>query len=188
MTHDTDTFYDDTEPQTSNGKATVGITLLSLLMLIVGLVIGRATADIGMADIRHVFSTEKPKVRVHVVYKTLRVPVKPQAAAVPPAKDSTATHAAKPKAEPEKAQTEDADPYARYNADQRLRFGAYRIVGVQQTVTVVKGQTLGSIAKAHLGPGMECYMEVMNGTAEVKEGQKIKIPQLRTKKSLRKRQ
>lgn len=69
-----------------------------------------------------------------------------------------------------------------YDADPRIKYGAYRIVGVQNTVTVKEGQTLASIAKAHLGPGMECYVEAINGVKEVKAGQKIKIPELQIKK------
>lgn len=70
----------------------------------------------------------------------------------------------------------------RYDKDPRVRTGAYRIVGIDQIVTVKKSQTLSSISKAYLGPGMECYVEAINGTTEVKEGQKIKIPKLKLKK------
>lgn len=73
----------------------------------------------------------------------------------------------------------------KYKNDLRIKTGAYTIVGVQQTVTVRKGQTLASISKAYLGPGMECYVEAINGTSSIKEGQKLKIPQLKIKKSKR---
>ena len=49
-------------------------------------------------------------------------------------------------------------------------------------MTVKEGQTLRSIAKAYLGPGMECYVEAYNGVKEVKPGQKVKIPKLKMKK------
>ena len=52
----------------------------------------------------------------------------------------------------------------------------------EQTVKVKKGQTLSSISKAYLGPGMECYVEALNGVKEVKEGQSLKIPKLEWKK------
>lgn len=69
-----------------------------------------------------------------------------------------------------------------YNKDARVRTGAYIIIGIEQTVTVKKGQTLASISRVHLGPGMECYVEaVNNGTKEVKAGQKINIPKLKHK-------
>ena len=65
--------------------------------------------------------------------------------------------------------------------------GAYRIVGIDQTVTVRKGQTLKSISKAFFGPGMECYVEALNGgIKEVSEGQKLKIPKLELKKKSKK--
>lgn len=70
----------------------------------------------------------------------------------------------------------------KYDSDPRIRTGAYDITGVEQTVTVRKGQTLSSISKTYLGAGMECYMEAVNETKEVKEGDKVKIPALKLKK------
>ena len=69
-----------------------------------------------------------------------------------------------------------------YDADPRVRTGAYRIVGVAQTVTVKDGQSLASLSRLYLGPGMECYVEAVNGKNEVKVGQKIKIPKLELKR------
>lgn len=69
-----------------------------------------------------------------------------------------------------------------YDHDVRVRTGAYRIVGVSQIVTAKKGQTLTSISKLYLGPGMECYVEALNNTTEIKEGQQVKIPKLELKK------
>lgn len=69
-----------------------------------------------------------------------------------------------------------------YDADPRVRTGAYRIVGVAQTVTVKDGQSLASLSSLYLGPGMECYVEAVNGKSEVKVGQKIKIPKLELKR------
>ena len=71
---------------------------------------------------------------------------------------------------------------AHYDKDVRVRTGAYRIVGVAQTVTVGAGQTLEQISNRYLGSGMECYVEALNGTGTVKAGQKIKIPKLELKK------
>ena len=71
---------------------------------------------------------------------------------------------------------------AHYDKDVRVRTGAYRIVGVAQTVTVGAGQTLEQISNRYLGSGMECYVEALNGTSTVKAGQKIKIPKLELKK------
>lgn len=71
---------------------------------------------------------------------------------------------------------------AHYDKDVRVRTGAYRIIGVAQTVTVGAGQTLEQISTRYLGSGMECYVEALNGTGTVKAGQKIKIPKLELKK------
>lgn len=69
-----------------------------------------------------------------------------------------------------------------YDADPRVRTGAYRIVGVAQIVTVKDRQSLASLSRLYLGPGMECYVEAVNGKNEVKVGQKIKIPKLELKR------
>ena len=79
--------------------------------------------------------------------------------------------------------SEQPDPYAQ--KDERVRLGAYRIVGLSHEVKVLAGQTFRSICRAHLGPDMECYVEVYNGlprNPKVKEGQVIKIPKLQVKK------
>ena len=86
---------------------------------------------------------------------------------------------AKDKAE-EKAASKIAS--SQYDKDARVRTGAYRIIGVAQTVTVGAGQTLEQISTRYLGSGMECYVEALNGTSTVKAGQKINIPKLELKK------
>ena len=90
---------------------------------------------------------------------------------------------AKDKAE-EKATSKIAS--SQYDKDARVRTGAYRIIGVAQTVTVGAGQTLEQISTRYLGSGMECYVEALNGTSTVKAGQKIKIPKLELKKKKKK--
>ena len=85
----------------------------------------------------------------------------------------------KPKAEP----APEVDKYAM--KDERVRHGAYRIVGLDHEVTVLQGQTFYSIYRAHLGPDMECYIEVYNDmprNPQIKAGQVIKIPKLQLKK------
>lgn len=79
----------------------------------------------------------------------------------------------------DKKKTNVPKPAADYNFDARVRTGAYIIVGVETTVTVRSGQTLASISKAYLGPGMECYVEVFNNRNEVKPGDKLRIPKLK---------
>lgn len=69
-----------------------------------------------------------------------------------------------------------------YLNDPRIRTGAYRIMGVEKTVTAKSGQTLAELSKLYLGPGMECYMQAINGCSEIKPGQKVKIPKLKLKR------
>ena len=69
-----------------------------------------------------------------------------------------------------------------YLNDPRIRTGAYRIVGVEKTVTAKSGQTLAGLSKLYLGSGMECYMQAINGCSEIKPGQKVKIPKLKLKR------
>ena len=78
--------------------------------------------------------------------------------------------------------SKEEDAYEALNkSDARVRTGAYRIVGVKQVIKVKRGQTLSSISRLYLGPGMECYIEVMNKNKELKEGDKVKIPELKRK-------
>ncbi|MDO4209195.1 MAG: HU family DNA-binding protein [bacterium] len=175
--------------------------LLGLAVFVVGVIVGRATADITMQDVKAYLGL-KPEVKVHVIYKRLPAPS-------PEKKDSTAGKNDVPTAENKKvapaavgktdkntikvADTEKkpvekkaADkPMANenYNKDPRVRTGAYIITGVQQTVTAAEGETVASISKRYLGPGMECYVEALNGKT-ISAGQKVKIPALKLKKKV----
>ena len=175
--------------------------LLGLAVFVVGVIVGRATADITMQDVKAYLGL-KPEVKVHVIYKRLPAPS-------PEKKDSTAGKKDVPTAENKKvapaavgktdkktikvADTERkpvekkaADkPVANenYNKDPRVRTGAYIITGVQQTVTAAEGETVASISKRYLGPGMECYVEALNGKT-ISAGQKVKIPALKLKKKV----
>ena len=175
--------------------------LLGLAVFVVGVIVGRATADITMQDVKAYLGL-KPEVKVHVIYKRLPAPS-------PEKQDSTAGKKDVPTAENKKvapaavgktdkktikvADTEKkpvekkaADkPMANenYNKDPRVRTGAYIITGVQQTVTAAEGETVASISKRYLGPGMECYVEALNGKT-ISAGQKVKIPALKLKKKV----
>lgn len=94
---------------------------------------------------------------------------------------------AKKAAEAKKHQAEKADAHAsaKYDQDARVRTGAYRIVGVAEVVTAREGQTIDAISKRYFGPGMECYVEALNGSGKLKAGQKVKIPKLELKKKSR---
>ena len=109
-----------------------------------------------------------------------------------PVAEQSAANVEQPEAVKEVAKTvkEQAKPaedaFDQYAAkDDRVRLGAYRIVGTQREVTVEPGQTFYSICRAHLGPDMQCYVEVYNGLPQnptIKAGQVIKIPKLELKK------
>lgn len=75
-----------------------------------------------------------------------------------------------------------AQASSKYDQDARVRTGAYRIIGVSEVVTAREGQTFKSLSQKYLGPGMECYVEALNGTSQLKPGQKVKIPKLELKK------
>ena len=75
-----------------------------------------------------------------------------------------------------------AQASSKYDQDARVRTGAYRIIGVSEVVTAREGQTVKSLSQKYLGPGMECYVEALNGTSQLKPGQKVKIPKLEWKK------
>lgn len=75
-----------------------------------------------------------------------------------------------------------AQASSKYDQDARVRTGAYRIIGVSAVVTAREGQTIKSLSQKYLGPGMECYVEALNGTSLLKPGLKVKIPKLELKK------
>ena len=97
----------------------------------------------------------------------------------------------KPKENNKTKEDNNDDNFSKYDTmDARVRTGAYVIVGIDKYIIVREGQTVGKIAKALLGPGMSCYIEVLNGVTEnepLKEGTKIKIPKLRHKKAAKKK-
>lgn len=93
-------------------------------------------------------------------------------------------HAEAKKTEEARKQAEKhaAQASSKYDQDARVRTGAYRIIGVSEVVTVREGQTIKSLSQKYLGPGMECYVEALNGNSLLKPGQKVKIPKLELKK------
>lgn len=77
----------------------------------------------------------------------------------------------------------DSEKYERM--DNRVRTGAYRIVGTDYTVVVRQGETMKRLCKRTLGEGMACYIEVYNDmerNAPLVAGTKIKIPKLEWKR------
>ena len=93
-----------------------------------------------------------------------------------------------PEPEVKVKQPEPEPEWKKYEAmDVRVRTGAYGIVGTDRMEKVRPGDTMKRIARRTLGEGMECYIEVYNNmtTSDLKEGQEVKIPQLKLKKYLR---
>ena len=175
--------------------------LLGLAVFVVGVIVGRATADITMQDVKAYLGL-KPEVKVHVIYKRLPAPSPEKKGStagkkdVPTAENKKVAPAAVGKTDKKTIKVADTEkkpvekkaadkPMANenYNKDPRVRTGAYIITGVQQTVTAAEGETVASISKRYLGPGMECYVEALNGKT-ISAGQKVKIPALKLKKKV----
>ena len=119
------------------------------------------------------------------VIKPVAVAEKPASAAEKPTPvtEKSTSDVERPTSVAEKpVSSKEEDAYEALNkSDARVRTGAYRIVGVKQVIKVKRGQTLSSISRLYLGPGMECYIEVMNKKEELKEGDRVKIPELKRK-------
>ena len=99
-----------------------------------------------------------------------------------------ATPPTTPPAAPAASPAADTDKYA--EMDNRVRYGAYRIVGTDYEVTVKAGESTARVSKRTLGPDMECYIEVYNGLkpgAVLEAGKTVKIPKLELKKKLKKK-
>ena len=94
---------------------------------------------------------------------------KPQAEAKPQPKPEP-----KPEPKPQTAPAQDAnDKYAAM--DVRVKYGGYRIVGLDHTEKIRPGDTSARIAKRTLGEGMECY-------TQLQAVQTVKIPKVVLKK------
>ena len=157
--------------------------MLSMLTLVVGLCVGYGLG-------RYLFPKSPAVIYVaedSTLQDSLKEETKEKAAAVVPEKD-TAKVVSQVKEKPDTMAAEKSKQ-SEYEAKYaEIRYGAYNIEGVDQTVTVRKGQTLASISRSYLGPDMMCYMVAINdGISEVKEGQTVKIPKLRLKQHLRKK-
>lgn len=135
-------------------------------------------------------SLPKPKVEPQPEPKVESQPkpkAESQAESKPESKPQTQTQKSeKPTA------TSAMDDYLKYEKmDGRVRTGAYRIVGTATEVKVKAGETVKRISNRHLGPDMECYVEVYNGVKAntvLQEGQILKIPKLELKKKKKKQQ
>ena len=136
--------------------------------------------------------SQEQKLRQKAMEDSIRMAKTAEAVKLAEKSDEESANAEKAKQAEAKAKAEAKDKVeekaaskiasSQYDKDARVRTGAYRIIGVAQTVTVGAGQTLEQISTRYLGSGMECYVEALNGTSTVKAGQKIKIPKLELKK------
>ena len=142
------------------------------------------TADIVIKeapDAQTVQQTAQPEPQQPQSQPEAAAPQQPQAQQQP-----------KPQAQQQsQAQPKDNEDYKKYEAmDNRVRTGAYQIVGLDHVVKVKQGETLYRISRSALGPGMECYVEVYNGITKdtpLQVGQEIKIPKLKMKAAARKK-
>ena len=131
---------------------------------------------------------EKPVVAKPVVKQPVGAP--PAEAQPAEAKPEEVKPEVKPmNVKPVAVPTDESLDFEKYaQMDVRVRTGAYRIVGTDKVVNAREGETLGKISRRHLGPDMECYLEVYNGikaNEPLKVGQEIKIPKLKWKKKRR---
>ena len=192
---------EEPEDPSSNSHKWFIALLACLLGVAGGYVLGNLfpwsqSAQSQEEKVEKVIPTPKPTPEVQPVDSVVPADtIKPAA----PAETKPAEKPAEPKpapkpVEPKPAETKPApaakaepapqlDKYQQM--DNRVRYGAYRIVGTAQVVKVKSGDNLKKISRRTLGPDMECYIEVYNGmnsNTELKEGQSIKIPKLEPKK------
>jgi LysM repeat protein len=194
---DEDVVYDD-EEENSGSK--------SWLWALIGCVVGLACGYLLGNYFPFTASSQEPQPQEQVApakpvvaqkdsvltdsLETVGEPAEEVAKAVEAAKPEESAKADAPKAEPAKAAEDPtAELSAKYAAkDNRVRLGAYHIVGTDKVIKAKEGQTLGKISRTYLGPDMECYMEVYNdmkASDVLKAGQEVKIPKLVWKRAAR---
>ena len=174
-------FYEE-EPEAERhwGRWLLGAFAVLILMAgaaFGGYEYGRQQQPVAVADTVLVHDTVFVAQKDSVESMPVKLTPEPEAQPVSEPKLASETKVtSEPKAEP-------VDPYAA--KDERVRLGAYRIVGLSHEVTVLEGQTFYSICRAHLGPDMQCYVEAYNNlprNPQIKVGQVLKIPKLELKK------
>ena len=189
---DEDVVYDDEEAD-SGSK--------SWLWVLIGCVVGLACGYLLGNYFPFTASSQEPQPQEQVApakpvvaqkdsvltdsLETVGEPAEEVAKAAEAAKPEESTKADAPKA----AEDPTAELSAKYAAkDNRVRLGAYHIVGTDKVIKAKEGQTLGKISRTYLGPDMECYMEVYNdmkASDVLKAGQEVKIPKLVWKRAAR---
>ena len=178
-------FYEEEEPERHWGRWLLGA--FAVLLLIAGAgyggyEYGRQHQPVAVAVVDTVLVHDTVYVDQHDSIESQPVKLNPEPK-TEPVPEPKLTPEPKVASEPKK---EAVDPYAA--KDERVRLGAYRIVGLSHEVKVLEGQTFYSICRAQLGPDMQCYVEVYNNlprNPQVKAGQVLKIPKLELKKRQR---
>lgn len=187
---DSETSYDEDEESESHWKKTLGYCLLTLALMAAsayaGYWYGQRTVAPAPAEPT---AAPVPEVVVNDSIEDLTVD-STATDSVKPANNPVTETVTAPVTTPQPApvpQTEEEPFWKKYEAmDARVRTGAYHIIGTDHEVKVRQGETLSRIARRELGEGMSCYIEVYNGLkadAQLKEGQVIKVPKLKWKKS-----
>lgn len=189
---DEDVVYDD-EEESSGSK--------SWLWVLIGCVVGLACGYLLGNYFPFTASSQEPQPQEQVApakpvvaqkdsvltdsLETVGEPAEEVAKAAEAAKPEESAKADAPKA----VEDPTAELPAKYAAkDNRVRLGAYHIVGTDKVIKAKEGQTLGKISRTYLGPDMECYMEVYNdmkASDVLKAGQEVKIPKLVWKRAAR---
>lgn len=189
---DEDVVYDDEEADSG---------IKSWLWALIGCVVGLACGYLLGNYFPFTASSQEPQPQEQVApakpvvaqkdsvltdsLETVGEPAEEVAKAAEAAKPEESAKADAPKA----AEDPTAELSAKYAAkDNRVRLGAYHIVGTDKVIKAKEGQTLGKISRTYLGPDMECYMEVYNdmkASDVLKAGQEVKIPKLVWKRAAR---
>lgn len=121
-----------------------------------------------------------PKAHVRLLaQKKSSLNVKPKVNTV--AGKTAADNDVKKKSELDKVNDDESQSLVYDNKNAQVRTGAYRIIGVDKVITLKSDESVKKISDRILGPGMECYISVINDvnvTKTLNKGQKIKIPKL----------
>ena len=177
------TCYEEDEEE-SHWLRNIGWAFLVLVLMAASAVggylygVGQIPSQTAMAD-----TVSAVKVNPVVTDTLVNDSLKADSVAV----KTEAKHEDKAASEQQPQEKTSQNPHDKYAAmDARVRTGAYKITGLDREVKVRAGDNLKRIARRELGSDdMVCYIEVfnkMNASAELKEGQTIKIPALKLKK------
>lgn len=104
----------------------------------------------------------------------------PQEATIPTEKQATPPTPSQQKVTPEGIDLEQANSY------RAIRYGAYRIVGIDKTIVLKKGDTMEKYCKRTLGKDMMGYFEAVNGSARRVAGDTVLVPKVELRPEYRK--